>query len=108
GQAREIGELELLAKIDYNRGVAHLAAARFPEAEQEFRLSLQLDPLDQAAQENLLAALNNWALALSDQAEFEQAARLLERGRAVNPDYGPLRANDLHIHQRWAQALCEL
>ncbi len=108
GQAREIGELELLAKIYYNRGVAHLAAARFAEAEQEFRLSLQLDPLDQAAQENLLAALNNWALALSDQAEFEQAARLLERGRAVNPDYGPLRANDLHIHQRWAQALCEL
>src|SRR5690606_18216377 len=95
-------------KIYYNRGVAHLAAARFAEAEREFRLRLQLDPLAQAAQENLLAALNTWALARTDQAEFEQAARLLDRGRAANPDYGPLRAIDLHIHQSWAQALCEL
>jgi hypothetical protein len=106
-QPRELGDIELLAKVYYNRGVRWLEAQRFEEAETAFRCSLRLDPQDRTAHENLLAALNNWALDCCDQGEFARAAELLRRGWQIDAQYSAFRANDLHIHQRWAQNLCQ-
>jgi hypothetical protein len=30
------------------------------------------------------------------------------RGLAIDPEYAPLLANDLHIHQRWIRRLCDV
>jgi tetratricopeptide (TPR) repeat protein len=105
-EIREISDVQLLAKVYYNRGVRHLDARRFEAAEQEFRTSLLLDADDLSAQENLLATLNNWALDLAEKQEYAQAAAVLNRGLAECPDYAPFQANDLHIHQKWALLLC--
>jgi tetratricopeptide (TPR) repeat protein len=103
---REISDVQLLAKVYYNRGVRHLDSRRFAEAEREFRTSLLLDAADRSAQENLLATLNNWALELAEHEDYAQAAAVLHRGLCECPDYAPFQANDLHIHQKWALLLC--
>lgn len=105
-EVREISDVQLLAKVYYNRGVRHLDAQRFESAESEFRTSLLLDADDQSAQENLLATLNNWALNLAERQEYAAAATVLQRGLKECPDYAPFQANDLHIHQKWALLLC--
>jgi len=104
---REISDVQLLGKIYYNRGVQRLEAQQFDVAEAVFRVSLQLDPQDTTARENLLAGLNNWALKQCDRGDYEGAVKLLSRGAQVDANYGPFRTNDLHVHQRWAQELCE-
>jgi tetratricopeptide (TPR) repeat protein len=106
GDIREISDIQLLAKVYYNRGVRHLDARRFGAAEHEFRTSLLLDAEDRSAQENLLATLNNWALQLAEQEDYAEAAAVLNRGFSECPDYAPFQANDLHIHQKWALLLC--
>jgi len=103
---REISDVQLLAKVYYNRGVRHLDAQRFEAAEREFRTSLLLDADDQSARENLLATLNNWALDLAERQMYAEAAAVLHRGLNECPDYAPFQANDLHIHQKWALVLC--
>jgi hypothetical protein len=32
---------------------------------------------------------------------------LLRQGQTLDGDYEPLRANDLHIHQKWVRSLCD-
>ncbi len=103
---REISDVELVAKVFYNRGVRCLEAERFAQAEAAFRKSLLLDPRDTTANENLLATLNNWALAECDQQDFEQAIRLLDQGLELDPKYSAFQANQLHAYQRWAQYHC--
>jgi tetratricopeptide (TPR) repeat protein len=103
---RPINRVQLLGKFYYNRGVALLADRQYAAAIPLLEISRQLDPHDSDARENLLAGLNNWALACAEAEQFEEAARLVLRGQAIHPTYGPLVANDLHIHQRWASILC--
>ncbi len=103
---REIGPVQLLAKIYYNRGVARLHQRRFDDAIENLKISLRLDPVDPSARQNLLAGLNNWVLELCDQGQFAASAAKLQAALAIDPDYPPLPANDLHIHQRWCLALC--
>lgn len=103
---RELSAEELLGKVFYNQGVASLRGREFSAAADSLRAAIRLDPLDQAARENLLATLNNWALAECDAGRYENATRRLCEGLAIDPRYGPLQANDLHIHQRWIKQLC--
>jgi len=105
--SREITPLELVAKIYYNAGVAGLQQRRFRQAVAATQNALRLDPDDPASRDNLLAAMNNWALALCREGQFNRAAELVIRGRRIDPDYPPLAANDLHIHQQWVLRLCE-
>lgn len=104
--ARPIRESELVGKIYYNLGVHSLEKKHFAHADRCFRLALLLDGLDSAAEENLLATWNNWALELCDRGQYAEAASLLETGRRLRDDYAPFANNQLHITQRWAQALC--
>lgn len=103
---RELSDVQLVAKIYYNRGVAHLEQREFSEAVRLLEIATSLDRRDDVARENLLAALNNWALAESDAQEFASASKLIERGIALNPNYPPLRANDLYVHQQWIKHRC--
>jgi tetratricopeptide (TPR) repeat protein len=97
----------LLGKLYYNRGIEALEARQFPDAIAAFEHSRTLDPMDATAQQNLLAALNNGALALCDERQFEAASRWLRKAEQIDPNYPPLAANDLHLHGQWLIALCE-
>ena len=103
---RELTDVQLLGKIYYNRGVSLLEARQYPQAVAVLRRSLELDPHDEAARQNLAAAFSNWVLAECDAGHFSQAGALAAEGLREVPDYEPLLANDLHCHQQWALALC--
>lgn len=103
---REITDVQLVGKIYYNLGVARLEASQHAEAVDLLKFAWQLDPQDHRAYDNLLAALNNWALAECDAGRYQSASDLIQRGLAIDGSYTALRANDLHVHQKWVSALC--
>jgi tetratricopeptide (TPR) repeat protein len=104
---RPLSDVELLAKIYYNRGVSLLERKSFGKAIAALRISLLLDPADMPTQDNMAAGLNNWALAEADAGNFERAVELVQEGWKQHPDFVPFSSNDVHIHQRWAVSLCE-
>ena len=104
---RIITPIQLLGKIYYNAGIALLEDRSYERAVTTLELSTRLDADDQAAHDNLLAAINNWSLAEEDAGRNERASELIERGLRLEPAYAPLLANDLHIHQKRALALCD-
>ena len=103
---RMLNDVELVAKIYYNRGVLRLHEGNFAEAVRVLRISLLLDKNDKIADSNLLAAINNWSLAEAREGRYSSASELLSIGRTLDQNYAPLAANDLHIHQKWVQSLC--
>ena len=103
---RRTTAVQLVARIYYNQGVELFHQQQFTAAVAATRASLRLDRGHKPAQGNLLAGLNNAALARCDHGKFEQAARLLDEVRRIDPHYPPLAANDLHLHQRWVIHLC--
>lgn len=105
-EGRVIGNIELLAKLYYNRGVKQLHATHFRDALDLIEASLALDPIDSTALANRLAGLNNWALARCEAKQFAAAAELIYTGLALDDQYEPLLSNDLHIHHLWAEQLC--
>lgn len=104
---RELTNVQLLGKVYYNRGVSRLEQHDYAAAIALLKTSLQLDPNDEPARNNLLAAHNNWALQLCDQGDYTAAAAKLADGRAIDSQYVPLQTNDLYIHQKWVLHLCD-
>ena len=104
---RVISDVELLGKVYYNRGVAGLEAKQYSQAVDLFAHAQQFDREDRAARDNLLAALNNWALAECDDGRYETASSLIARGFAIDSSHAPLQVNDLHVHQQWVKSLCD-
>ncbi len=86
---REIGPAALVAMIYYNRGVDRLRERRYAAAVSENLRALRLDPINETARGNLLAAIDNWALARSAAGDYRAAADLLARGLAIAPDHEP-------------------
>jgi tetratricopeptide (TPR) repeat protein len=103
---RQLTDIELLAKIYYNRAVSLLEAKSFSQAITLLETSQQLDPADKPTRENLAAAFNNWALAECHAGHFEHAVDLIREGNEQYPEFKPYASNDVHIHQRWVVALC--
>jgi tetratricopeptide (TPR) repeat protein len=91
--ARQITPQQLLGKFYYNRGVELLAQDRYAAGLELMRAAQRLDPADDDARENLLAGLNNWAAEHLRLGRYAQAAQLIRQGLAIQPDYGPLVAN---------------
>jgi tetratricopeptide (TPR) repeat protein len=104
-QARRLTEPELIALVYYNQGYEHLMQNRFAAAWSANQKALALDPDSDRSRENFLATINNWSLALCERSEFATAQRLVAQGLEVAPDYAPLRANNRHVHRRWAERL---
>lgn len=97
---RLIAAVELLATYYHNRGVARLANGDFAAAVAANRTALRLDARCAAARQNLLAAWNNWALALAEAGKYEAALEKIEAGLAVAPGYPPLLENRSYIERR--------
>jgi tetratricopeptide (TPR) repeat protein len=104
--AREVGELELVAMIYYNRGVDLLHQRDYVSAAQMNRTALALDPRSLAARANLLASLNNRAVQLTEQEQYRAAHDVLLKGLSFDAKYVPLLDNDLYLHHQWIASLC--
>lgn len=98
--ARRITPIQLAARFAYNRGIELLERRQFEPGIAALRLACQLDPHDASARTNLLAGLNNWALALVEQDQPAAAAALIARGLALDPHFAPLVANKRFIADR--------
>ncbi len=99
-QGRVIEAAELLATYYHNSGVARLAEGNFAAAIDSIRTALRLDAGCAAARQNLLAAWNNWALALADAGDYAAALEKIDAALAVAPDYEPLLENRVYIQAR--------
>ncbi len=102
---RVLTDVQLVAKIYYNRAVVLLKANAHAAALPWLLRATGLDPDDALARNNLLACLNNWALEETRSGDFLEAIRLLEQGREISPDYKPLVQNEIYVYLRWADHL---
>jgi len=104
--SREVSDVQLVAMIYYNRGVDLLAQNRFREALAANAKALRLDPQSATARGNLLATINNWAVAEARLRHYLKAVELLRRGLAMEPGYETLRVNLSRVYEQWADDLC--
>ena len=100
---RVIPPMGVVAMIYYNRGVDAFNERRFGESLAANRRALLLDPEDKTARGNMLAAVNNWALALCDAGYFAEAERLLADGQQFEPSHATFAHNAAHVLQVWTQ-----
>ncbi|MGE0608737.1 MAG: hypothetical protein AB7O62_16705 [Pirellulales bacterium] len=105
GPRRQIGAAGLTALVYYNRGVDALEQHAFAGAVAANAKALRLDPQNPQAGGNLLASLNNWALAAAAADEHELAVRILDSGLELAPAHELFQSNYLAIHQQWFQQL---
>lgn len=104
-ERREVSAVEFVATIYYNRGVDFLGERRFAEAVAANAKALRLDPASVTARGNLLATVNNWAIAMAAEGRHEEAAALLRRGLTIAPDYKTFHTNYAHVHHQWMAQL---
>ncbi|TVS19303.1 MAG: tetratricopeptide repeat protein [Planctomycetaceae bacterium] len=102
---RVLTDVQLIAKIYYNRAVVLLKADAHAAALPWLLRATGLDPDDTLARNNLLACLNNWALEETRSEDFLEALRLLEQGKAIAPDYEAFTHNAIYVYLRWAEHL---
>lgn len=100
-----ISDKRLIAKIYYNRGVDLLGINDFAGALEANAIAYCLDPQSKTTFGNLLATMNNWAIVLCNQKQFEQAAALLRTGLAHEPSYPPFQNNHTHVYHYWVEYL---
>ncbi|MHC4180022.1 MAG: hypothetical protein ACYSWU_21165, partial [Planctomycetota bacterium] len=106
-RAREVSEVQMAAMIYYNRGVDLLAAGRFDQAATANDKALRLDPHSTTARGNLLATINNWAIALGSSNRYPEAVDLLREGLRLDPEYETFAPNYVHLHHQWVEHLCQ-
>ncbi len=107
-ERRQVSDVELVATIYYNRGVDLLGERQFAAAVAANAKALRLDPHSVTARGNLLATLNNWAVAEAGAGCFREAADLLRQGLAIDPNYEMFRNNDRHVYREWIAQLCRV
>jgi len=106
GRCREVSGVGLVATIYYNRGVDLLMQKDYPRAVKANVKALWLDPSSETARGNLLATVNNWAIAEGSAGRYGVAAGLLRTGLAVDSGFRAFHANFVHVHRQWIDALC--
>jgi hypothetical protein len=100
---RVLDDTQLVALILYNQGIERLEERRFADAVAANLCTLRLDPHSPTARGNLLVSLNNWALNLCRENQFDRAAEVLACGLAVAPDHENFLINDQYIRQKWRE-----
>ncbi len=75
--------------IYYNRGVEAVYHGCYAEAVSANCKALLLDSANATARGNLLATVNNWALALAEAGRFTEAEQLLAAGHRFAPEHLP-------------------
>ena len=104
---RGISRLGLLALAYYNRGVDALESGDFDRAVIENVKALRLDPASRTARANLLAALNNGALSLSDRGSHDAALDRLRFARSIAAEFEPAATNLQIVRRRKVLELCD-
>ena len=105
-QCREVSGVELVATIYYNRGVDLLGRNEFAKAVTANAKALRLDPSNRTARGNLLATLNNWAIAQGRLGRYVEAVDLLRAGLGLEPEFRSFTVNYLYVHRQWIESLC--
>ena len=100
-ESRRLTVPELLGKFYYNRGIEKLRAGEYAAGLALLETSLQLDPADRDARENLAAGLNNWAVEHCRRERYDLAAPLIAQGLAIEPAFAPLVANERLVRGRF-------
>lgn len=100
--ARSVSPVALVGTVYYNRGVEAVLRKRFAEAVADNVKALFLDPGNRTARDNLLAALNNWAIAAAGEKDYSAASQRLRLAMRIDPGYGPLPGNLTQLYARWA------
>lgn len=100
-----ISDKRLIAKIYYNRGVDLLSVNDFSGALEANAIAYCLDPQSETTQGNLLATMNNWAIALCKEKKYKLAANLLRTGISHAPTYPPFKNNHTHVYHLWVDSL---
>jgi hypothetical protein len=95
---RQITAQQLVGRCHYNRGIELLENRQFAGGIAALQVASRLDPLDADARANLLAGLNNWAIALTENEHHAAARSLIARGLAIDPAFPPLLANERYLH----------
>jgi tetratricopeptide (TPR) repeat protein len=106
GRRRTVSAVELVATIYYNRGVDLLGRRQFAEAVSANAKALRLDPLNTTARGNLLASLNNGAIAVGSDGRYEEAIEILNVGLALDSNYATFKTNYVHLYQQRVEELC--
>ncbi|MBR0237779.1 MAG: hypothetical protein IJQ39_06805 [Thermoguttaceae bacterium] len=104
---RPINDVELVAKLYYNRGVEALNKENFAGAMHCNAKALVLDSKSATAKGNFLATLNNWAINESKDAHYDYAMRILRQGMKIDPNYPIFKNNHVHIYHQWIEQLCK-
>jgi hypothetical protein len=99
-ESRQLTLIELLGKFYYNRGVEQLREGRFEAGLTLLETSLQLDPADSDARENLAAGLNNWAVEHCRRDRYDLAAPLIAQGLSIEPAFAPLVTNERLVREK--------
>jgi tetratricopeptide (TPR) repeat protein len=98
-------DVALVAMIYYNCGVEALKRRHFEEAIRLNRLALVLDPANETALGNLLAATNKQALEFCAAGDFKRALALISTGLQRAPDHRVLHDNRVFVYHRWLETL---
>lgn len=104
---REVSAVQLIATIYYNHGVDKMHEERFAETIALNAKALQLDANNESVWNHIVAPINNWAIKYAEQRRFSIAARLLEEGRTIDPNYEYFKLNQRHVYCGWLKALAE-
>ena len=96
-QFRVLSPTDLIASIYFNRGVHYLEQGRFADALEANKMALAIDPKCASARENLLATVNNWAVAVGTSGQVDQALEMLEAAQAIAPEFQPFAANRKYL-----------
>ena len=83
-----------------------MADKQFEQAAVANAKALWLDPSSTTARGNLLATINNWAIAAGGKQRFADAVDLLHRGLTLDPKYPTFAPNFVHVHHQWVEHLC--
>ena len=104
-ERRVVSAVELVATIYYNRGVDLLGQREFASAVAANARALRLDPLNHTAEGNLLASLNNWAIAMGGAGRYPEAVRILDLGLSLDAAYPTFKTNYVHVYHQWISEL---
>ena len=104
---RPINDVELVAKLYYNRGVELLNKENYAGAMHCNAKALILDSKSATAKGNFLATLNNWAISESKDARYDYAMNILRQGMKIDPNYPIFKNNHVHIYHQWIEQLCK-
>ncbi len=104
---RQINDVELVAKLYYNRGVSLLNKEDYSGALQCNAKALSLDSQSYTAKGNFLATINNWAISESKDEHYDVAMNLLRQGMAIDPQYPIFKNNHIHIYHQWIEKMCK-